>query len=608
MKLISVFLIVLTFGFASSDKIEINFKNLKINDFVKMVSKISNKNILLTAPISGTVNFIAVKPIDKGQIYDLLISVLKNKGYTLIDSKSGFLEVVRSADAARESPPFRGKSRLNQIQTDIIGIKNLSASQMLPQIRFLLSKYGKIAVSKEANSLVVTDYPKNLNGIRELIKKLDSQKRVDIEFYRLQNSKVKSVLPKIQNIAKSIYNQKMPSQKVTLLADEATNSLIIISNRKIIDKLVSYVKNLDKTDSVSERTLHIVHLKNSDSTVLAKTLERIISQKPAGSATKSKNSKKKKITFKKSNDKITFTADKETNILIVYASKDEFSEIKTLIDALDAPRQQVYISAKIIEISDLKSSKIGAKYGVIGGVANSSGLYSFSANLGAPAIPFDLESLGLDVPSVSKGLALGATISLLNSNGAANVISEPSLLCVNNLESSIYVGKTESVITQKSVGATTTDVTKNTYTREDIGLTLKVKPRISSDNKVAMEIKVTTEDVAPGSEIGLPITTKRDVSTTAIVKNGESIIIGGLVRDKMSKTVNKVPFLGDVPLVGNLFKNRENDSDKLSLVIILTPYIVKKSSNLSVLREVLVKLNKIEQQFLKNVEKNEKNR
>ncbi len=596
MRLISVLLLFCSLLFSNQQTIEINFKNLKINDFVKMVSKISGKNILLATSVPGNVNFVAVKPINKSQIYDLLISVLKNKGYTLIDSGSGFLEIIRSADASKESPPFKGESRLNQIQTDIVNIKNLSASQMLQEIKFLLSKYGKISVSKEANSLIITDYPKNLKSIRSLIGKLDSQKSLDIKFYKLENSKVTTVLPKIKSIATSIYNQKMPSQKVNLFADESTNTLIIISKKKIINQLVSHVKKLDKEDMISKRTLHIINLKNSNSKVLANTLEAIISHKPA--------TKEKKI--KKDTQKITFTADEETNMLVVYASEEEFKEIKKLINALDIPRQQVYINAKIVEISDAKSSQVGAKYGFLGGVSNSSGLYSFSANLGSPAIPFSLSSLGIDAPSVSRGLALGATISLLRTNGAANVISEPSLLCLNNLESSIYVGKTESIITQKSVGATTTDVSKNTYTREDIGLTLKVKPRISSDNKVAMDISVVMEDVTPGSQVGLPTTTKRDVTTTAIVKNGESIIIGGLVKDKFGKTTAKIPLLGDIPIVGNLFKHTQGDNDKLSMVVILTPYIVDKSSDLTLLKETLVKLNQIEYKFLKNVEKNEK--
>ena len=595
MRLISVILIFASLLFAKNSSVEINFKDLQINDFVKMVSKISDKNILLNYNIPGKVNFISVKPIKKDQIYDLLISILKNKGYTLVDTHNGYFQVVRSSDAIRESPPLKSGGTLNQIQTYILGIHNLSAIQILPQIRFLLSRYGKIAVSKEANSLIITDYLQNLRSIKELIKELDSQKKKEIKFYTLENSKVTSILPKIKSITNSIYNQKMPSQKVDFFANEGTNTLIIISSKKMIKDIVSQVKELDKKDDVSQRYLHIVSLKNAEAKTIAQTLGEIIANRP--------KDKKAKVKVRVDTTKPTFTADEETNRLVIYASNEEFKDIQKLIDALDTPRQQVYVSAKIVEISNSKSKKIGATYGVLGGVANSSGLYSFSAQLGSPAIPFSLKDLGIDVPSITKGLALGASISLLSINGAANILSQPSLLCVNNKESSIYVGKTESIITQGSVSANTTDVTKNTYTRQDIGLTLKVKPRISSDNKVLLHVNVTMEDVLPGSKPGLPITTKRDVDTTSIVKNGESIIIGGLIKDKIGKTITKVPLLGDIPLLGQAFRHTEDSGDKINLLIVLTPYIVNKSGQLSSLREALAKLNTIEKKFVKDIVK-----
>ncbi len=595
MRLISVILVFASLLFAKNSSVEINFKDLQINDFVKMVSKISDKNILLNYNIPGKVNFISVKPIKKDQIYDLLISILKNKGYTLVDTHNGYFQVVRSSDAIRESPPLKSSGTLNQIQTYILGIRNLSAIQILPQIRFLLSRYGKIAVSKEANSLIITDYLQNLRSIKELIKELDSQKKKEIKFYTLENSKVTSILPKIKSITNSIYNQKMPSQKVDFFANEGTNTLIIISSKKMIKEIIYQVKELDKKDDVSQRYLHIVSLKNAEAKTIAQTLGEIIANRP--------KDKKAKVKARVDTTKPTFTADEETNRLVIYASNEEFKDIQKLIDALDTPRQQVYVSAKIVEISNSKSKKIGAQYGVLGGVANSSGLYSFSAQLGSPAIPFNLKDLGIDIPSITKGLALGASISLLSINGAANILSQPSLLCVNNKESSIYVGKTESIITQGSVSANTTDVTKNTYTRQDIGLTLKVKPRISSDNKVLLHVNVTMEDVLPGSKPGLPITTKRDVDTTSIVKNGESIIIGGLIKDKIGKTITKVPLLGDIPLLGQAFRHTEDSGDKINLLIVLTPYIVNKSGQLSSLREALAKLNIIEKKFVKDIVK-----
>ncbi len=593
MRLISILLLLFSLLFGKSEGyISINFKDLKINDFVKMASKITGKNILLNYNIPGKVNFISVKPVKKDQIYNLLINILKNRGYTLVDSYSGFLKVVRSSEASRESPPLNGKNNeIAQVQTDIVGIKNISASKILLQTRFLLSRYGKMIVSKETNALVITDYPQNLKTIERLIKRIDSKIKKEILFYTLKNSKVASVLPKIKGISISLYDQRVPSQKVDIFADNATNTIILISNKKILKNLTDYIKRLDKKDNISKKVLHIVRLKNSDAKMISSTLKKIISTKPGP----------KKIVH---NKKIpTFTADKETNTLIIYASNEEFEEIEKLINALDIPRQQVYVTAKIVEISDLRSKEIGAKYGILGGISNSSGLYSFSSSLGSPAIPFNLNTLGIDPPSLKRGIALGATISLLSTNGAANIMSQPTLLCVNNLESTIYVGKTESIITQASVNASTTDVTKNVYTRQDIGLTLKVKPRISSDNKVLLNVKVILEDVVPGSIQGLPITTKRDVETTAIVKNGESIIIGGLVKENNSKKVTKVPLLGDIPLFGQIFRHKESSNDKVNLVVLLTPYIVKNSIDLSKIREMLAKLNDIENRYAKEISK-----
>ncbi len=591
-------MIFLSLTWADEQKIDINFQDLKIDEFVKMVSKINDKNILLTSSIPGTVNFISTKPINKNQIYDLLISVLKNKGYTLIDSKSGYLQVVRSSDAPRESPPFKGISKLNQIQTDIIAIKNLSASKMITQVNFLRSKYGKIAVSKEANSLVVTDYPKNLKSIRELLSKLDSQKSMDIEFITLENSKVTSVLPKIKSIATSLYDQKMPSQKTNILADEGTNTLIIISQRKIIDELLEQVKKLDKKNEISQRSLHVVHVRNANAKDLAATLQTIILNNPVESK------KKIKIDPKKP----TFTADEETNILMIYASGEEMKEINIIIKALDTPRQQVFVSAKIVEINDKKSSQLGAKYGIAGGMTDSNGLYTFSAGLGGAPIAFDMGDLEIEIPDITKGLALGATVSLLEMNDAANILSEPSLLCVNNIESSIYIGETQSILTQGNIATATTDLNTNSYTREDIGLTLKVRPRIASDNKVLLDVQVTIEGIKERSDRGTPTTTKRDVATNAIVQNGESIIIGGLTQEITKDNASQIPILGDIPVIGQLFRYDDDNNDKKSLVIILTPYIVNQESGLESLKATLAKLNKLEQEFAENVNEKQKNR
>ncbi len=593
--LILILFVNLSFAAKSEQEIVLNFQNLSINNFIKMVAKITGKNILSPESIRGDVNFISVKPIKKDEVFDLLLNVLKNKGYTIVESPKGYLLVVKSKDAIREAPPFFGKTDLEQIQTDIIGVKYVSATKIFPSITPMLSRNGKASLVKDINTIIVTDFPKNLVLIKKIVSFLDKNVKKEVVFIPLNYANVSSIYSKLVKIASTLYPVNTKSKQLDIISNEATNTIIIIGDVTEVKALREYVKELDKKDDIVKPKVHIVKLKNSDCEEIQKVLNDLVSKKK----------------YDKKETKPSITIDKPTNTLIILSSQKEFEELKKVIDVLDIDRQQVYVKAKIVEISGKKASQIGAKYGIFGGVANSSGLYSFSANLGGPAIPFDLNELGIEKPTLTQGLALGATLSLLETNGAAKKLSEPSLLCVNNTESTIYVGQTESVITQGTVGANTTDYTKNVYTRQDIGLTLKIKPRISSDNKVSLDIKTVIEDILPGSQIGLPITSKREMDTTTIVKNGQSIIIGGLVKDNLDITTSKVPLLGDIPILGNIFKYEERSNDKTTLVILLTPYIVKKSEDLNKLRVLLGKLDALEKRFAKEfikAKKNESNR
>ncbi len=600
--------------------------NMSIGDFIKYVAKVTQKNILITRNVPGKINFIPMKPVRKDRVkevmYNLLINVLSTKGYTIVDSKKGYLKVVRSSEATKSAPPFYGESKIDQVQTQIIPIKNLDAIAIYKQISFLLSKYGRVVVSRELNSIIITDYPENIKTIDRLVRILDRKDDREVKFVFLENTDVKSVYQKVVKIANALFNKRLPNQKMEILKDEGTNSIILISKRENIRKIVPYIRELDVANNVSQKKISIIRIKNADAQKIAQTLQNLLSNKgfvQSISTSKTTGTLKGKTrspikepppfvpitrttkTVTKS-DKPSITVDKELNAIIIYASDRELKELKKIIEQLDVERQQVYVKAKIVEISIDKSSKIGAKYGLVGGVANSSGLYTLSAMLGGNALAFDIGTLGIEKPTLTKGLALGATISLLEDEGAADLISEPSILCINNNESTIYVGRTESIITQSTQGASSTDLARNTYTRQDIGLTLKIKPRISSDNKVTLETKIVLEDVLPGSQIGLPTTTKREVETTAIVDNGESIILGGLVKNKKNNSLSKVPILGDLPLIGLPFRYKEKENKKVSLAVILTPYIVNKSSDLEKLRRTLGKLNIIEKEIAKRAE------
>jgi len=440
-----------------------------------------------------------------------------------------------------------------------------------------LSRYGKMVINKEKNLLIITDFPSNIEVIESILKRIDTQNKKEVKIFKIKNADIDKLYEKITQIISMIFPRNIYNYKI--LKDNSISSIIAIGNKALINKLSILIPQFDIKPLTISKTTRIITLKNSDAKNIFNIIKQIASQK-----------------YKKNSPSITI--DKQTNSIIILGSNDQIETLISIIKALDIPKQQVYVKAKILEISNLKASQLGNRFGILGGIGSSSGLYTLSANLGGDAIAFNPSSLGLTLPTIKQGLALGVTMDLLERFGAAKKLSEPSVLCINNTPSSIYVGKTISVLT----GKTTSTSTSESYTREDIGLTLDITPRIDSDNKVALNVKATIEDILPGSPSAtLPITSKRTINTTSIVLNGQTIIIGGLVRDNKDISIQKVPLLGDIPFIGALFRHKEVNNDKTTLVILLTPYIVKKAEDLEKLKRTLVKLSGLEKAFLNKI-------
>jgi len=462
--------------------ININFKNLKIVDFVKMVAKITHKNILVDQKIKGTIDFISVKPIRRSQVYNLLVNILDTKGYSIRDTKMGFLKIIRNADAPRTAPPLLSKSNIAEVQTAIIPVKNINARNILRQVNFLLSRYGKIAISYESNSVIVTDYPSNIRSIKGVLTSLDKQRDTTVKFVKLYEANAKNVYPKIKQISSALFDKNVKTQKVEVTYDEATNSVILVGNRDNIYKLIPKIRRLDTIDNTIDKRMEIIYLKNANCIDVVKILQKLLSDKNFGKTTSAKKGGKKELNLPSisGKDKPTVTVDPELNAIIVFATGSEIEQIKKLIDKLDIERQQVYVVAKIFEISRNKAKAFGLKYGFSGGAITSDGVLGLIGGLGGDTSPINSMKTFLgnsfSIPNVKKAFALGVALDLYKNNGVANVVSEPTLLCINNKESSLYAGRTESVLTQENSNSNTNGgITKN-YTREDIGLTLKVKP------------------------------------------------------------------------------------------------------------------------------------
>lgn len=495
-----VFIAILAFNLVANDEINVNFKDLKISDLVKITSKIINKNILITQEIEGTIDFIPNKPVNKNELIKILYMTLEDKGYTLFEDND-VLRVLKLSEIKKE--------------TSLIKLKNVKA-----------------------------DFAK---------KSLDE-------------------------LSKSILNQNL-----SIVENILDNSITLIGEKKDVEYLSKYIKNIDENSVSLKKEVKVINLKNIDASNILKILEDIIS-------------KKENID---SVNKPVISLDNESNSIVVMGNTEELLYINSLIKELDVEKAQVYVQARIIEVNDELVNQIGISYGVFAGSANSNGLTAFSSSLngGSDSISLVKEAIGLDIPDITSGLALGASLNLLKQNGALDIVSEPSILAINNKESSIYVGETISIKTSSSV--TDGGTTRENFQREDVGLTLKVKPRISNETKVTLEINTILEGVKTTKTIsGNADTSKKEVKTTAILNNGESVIIGGLIENKIETTNQKVPVLGDIPLFGELFKNDISNNKKNNLVVIVTPYMIPKTKDITFIRNKLSQLKSLEDKYL----------
>lgn len=491
--------ILLSKNLFSDELININFKDMKIDDLVKITSKIINKNILLTQDIEGSVDFIPNNKVSKDELFSILKYTLEEKGYELVE-ENNILRVLKKDEVEKESV--------------IIKLKN-----------------------------------------------------IDVNFAKQS----------LENISK-----QFEDKDVNIIGNSLDNSIMIISNKKNLEYLQKYIKNIDNNSVSNKKLTKIINLKNSDSINIIKIVDDIVNKKIYTTPT----------------NKPVISNDIESNSIIVMGNVEEINKILSLIEELDKEKTQVYVQAKIIEVNDDLVNQIGVSYGIFGAKSAGNVLSSFSSSLNKGEIPsFFID--GIKIPDMTSGLALGASINLLKQSGALDIVSEPSILAINNKESSIYVGETISIKVSSSV--TDGGTVKENFKREDVGLTLKVKPRISSETKVTLDIETILEGVKTTRTIsGNADTSKKQIKTTAILNNGESVIIGGLIENKSEKTEQKVPVLSDVPLFGELFKNSVENSRKNNLVIIVTPYLIPKTKDITYIRNKLSELKNLEDRYLEN--------
>jgi general secretion pathway protein D len=601
------------------DTVTLNFVNADIEGVVKAVSEITGKNFVLDPRVKGTVNIVSARPVPRALVYEVFLSALRLQGYAAVEER-GVVKIVPEADAKLHpgrtvGPNERPRAAGDVIQTEVFTLKYESAAQLVPVLRPLIAPANTIAVYPASNSLVITDYAGNLQRIARIIDSIDQPGGTDPVLIPLKNASAVDVALTVNRLfaepAQAGAGAADTSQRLSVVADTRSNSLVVrADNPSRITRVRTLVAMLDSPTSAAGN-LHVVYLKNAEAVKVAETLRAIylgesapaaapramavpVGTSPAG-APPSPLLAPLPVAQAATPSPGMIQADPATNSIIINAPDAVYNNLRAALDKLDVRRAQVYVEALIAEITADKAAEFGIQWQSLGGV-NKTGPTGFGGTnfggagqniLGIAANPASA-GRGLNVgvinglvtiPGVGEVLNLNLLIRALESDSNANILSTPTLLTLDNEEARIVIGQNVPFITGSYAvtGAATTPTPFQTVERRDVGLTLRVRPQISEGGTVRLQIY---QEVSSVVDTILPnpagvTTNKRAVESIVLVDDGQIVVIGGLIQDSVRDGVEKVPVLGDLPLLGGLFTYKTRSRTKTNLMVFLRPTVLR---------------------------------
>ncbi|MGJ7519917.1 type II secretion system secretin GspD [Variovorax sp. LT1P1] len=525
----------------------------------------------------------------------------------------------------------------NQIVTQVFKLNYEAANNLLPVLRPLIAPNNTINVNPGNNSLVITDYAENMRRLARIVAALDVPNASDIEVIPLKNSIATDMVPLVTRLieggsstgpAAGAPGTVDATFRTTLLADPRSNSLILRAANPARAQLVrTLVAKLDRAPEQGSNgdagNIYVVYLKNADAVKLATTLRAAMSSDARGGAGNTAGGANAFATTGAAQQQPTslnqnqqglggglssaataplnnnnqpstggqIQADPTTNSLIITASEPQYRQLRAVIDRLDGRRAQVMVESLIIEVNANKAAEFGIQWqtaiGATGAVgtnsslagANIFNLSSATSSTGVAQQPSSGFNIGLGT-TIAGGNVLGLVARALQSNGEGNVLSTPNLLTLDNEEAKIIIGQNVPFVTGQYASTNGNSSTVNPFTtveRKDVGLTLRVKPQINENGTIKMQIfqEVSSVDQSTRADVNGPTTNKRSIESNVLVENGSIVMLGGLLQDEYSGGTEKVPLLGDVPILGNLFKSEVRSRKKTNLMVFLRPVVMR---------------------------------
>ena len=581
--LAALVMMLMTSDLLAADKVTINFKDTDIREVAEMVSKVTGKNFLIDPRVKGKVTVISSEPIDGDALYSTFLSILKTHGFIAIDD--GTLVNILPSSVSRENAVYSealDKASVNdEVEVQVIPIEHVPAVQMVPILRPLVEKEGHLAAHANSNSLIVAASRRTIAKIHNMLDTLDRAAEAEIEKVKLNYADATEVVKTLQTLVQQTGAAGAADAATSkLVADTRTNSVLISGNKGFRDKISNIARSLD-TRVKDRRNIHVVSLKFAKALEIAPIIEALATQQAGtGTAAPAEGAA--------AEENLTLVqADEQTNSLIIMARPDRFSDLSSVISRLDVRRAQVLVEAIIAELRQDKAADFGIQW-----LAINNALIPTDADtsrdeaLGNIASNFAGIGPGSAVGLITEGsysfLALGKA---LDNDTDANVISTPSLLTLDNEEAEINVGQEVPFETGSYTGVGGSVLPNNPFTtieRKNVGLTLRITPQISQGNAVKLNIEQEISRVDPqaADNIGAVdiVTNQRSIRTNVIVDDGSILVLGGLIDDGVTETEQRVPFLGDIPLLGEAFKASTSAKVKRNLMLFIRPTIMRNTS------------------------------
>lgn len=577
----------------SKKTISMDFDQVDIKVFIKFISELTGKNFVVDDKVRGKVTVLSPSKISVEEAYKVFESVLEVHGFTTVPAGS-VIKVVPSVEARQKSVELRKTPGFvprpdDRIITQIMPLLHANSQEVRKLLAPMVSKQGVVIAYDPTDTLIITDFHSNIQRLLSIVEEIDVEfQEANISVMPLEYASAENLAEKISRLLESKLKQvkgRRAGPPLRILSYERINMIIVLADRQNTQMVKALVKTLDQPTPKGAGNIQVVYLANAQAEELAKVLSGL----PAKASQKGKQPV--------ISTEVKIVADKATNSLVITAKPEEFQVLEPIILKLDIPRKQVYVEALIMEVSVSLDVSVGVNwtgagktdlpFGADDGVAfggSNTGAIGVLDQTGGLALPSGFTAGVVSFPITIGGITfsnLAAIINASQTNNDFNIISTPQLMTLDNEEATVVVAENIPFSTRVDEGTAVTDRAIQSLEYRDVGTTLKITPQINEKRFVKLKIyqeisRVVSEtsQISPTQVVLAPTTRKRTAETNVQVRDGQTVVIAGLVGDDVDVNVTKVPCLGDIPLFGWLFKSESRTTRRTNLLIFITPYIV----------------------------------